>query len=69
MGTYLGPYGGPRGGAVSYERGTPVQRRAQIPGRNVTHSNANSGLGFRGRGCTARSACLKFGGYLLALPT
>ena len=21
---YLGPYGGPRGGAVSYERGTPV---------------------------------------------
>ena len=24
MGICLGPYGGPRGGAVSYERGTPV---------------------------------------------
>jgi len=24
----LGPYGGPRGGAVSYERGTPVAGRA-----------------------------------------
>jgi len=24
VGLCLGPYGGPRGGAVSYERGTPV---------------------------------------------
>ena len=24
VGPYLGPYGSPRGGAVSYERGTPV---------------------------------------------
>ena len=24
IGLYLGPYGGPRGGALSYDRGTPV---------------------------------------------
>jgi len=30
-GLYLGSYGGPRGGAVSYERGIPVSEQLNLP--------------------------------------
>ena len=35
VGLYLRPYGGPKGGAVSYERGTPVGVRASYLGSRV----------------------------------
>jgi hypothetical protein len=31
LGLCLGPYGGPGGGAVSYELGTPVSLRTPVP--------------------------------------
>ena len=37
MGLYLGPYGGPRGAAVSYERGTPVE---PFNGSNVSQTQS-----------------------------
>jgi hypothetical protein len=37
VGLCLGPYGGPSGGGVSYERGTPAERSQQFARRFVPH--------------------------------
>ena len=39
VGLCLGPYGGPRGGAVSYERGTPVPGHLAVPWKESAESS------------------------------
>ena len=40
VGLCLGPYGGPRGGAVSYEKGTPVAESAVSPGLSPNRNDS-----------------------------
>ena len=53
VGLYLGPCGGPRGGAVSYERGTPVtnsySRFRATPAEAAVEGDSDGGTSLRER--------------------